>query len=251
MTAAPAYVDLTKQVRRSIALLEIALSTLREEPISDNRSLADIADRVEQVKAKLVSSVDLKYPAYKECLVESHTMLDEALKFALSLTGLSSRQTQSLTTIERAYAILLPVVNRRSSAHPRRVSGPHLRGERVSQTPGGQQRRRHDRVELETEVTLDGLTNFYTGFSEDISNGGLFVSTYDIRPIGTDVEVSFSLPSGHIVNARGQVRWLYDPVEPEEDSSPGMGISFEALLPEDRVAVEEFIKSRAPIFFDE
>lgn len=251
MTAVPAYLDLTKQVRRSIELLEIALSTLREEPVADNLSLADVVDRVEQAKARLVSAADLKYPAYKQYLVSSHTMLDEALKYALSLTGLSSRQTQSLTTIERAYAILLPVVNRRSSAAAKPVSDRQPRGETVSQSPEGQQRRRHDRVELETEVTLEGPTNFYTGYAEDISNGGLFVSTYNIRPIGTNVEVSFSLPNGHIVNARGQVRWLYDPVEPDDDASPGMGIMFEELLPEDRLAVEEFIKGRAPIFYDE
>jgi uncharacterized protein (TIGR02266 family) len=251
MTATTAYTEPTRQIRRSIELLERAITTLREEARDDNLLLNEFADRVEQAKVKLAFAVSPSCRAYKECVVSGDAMLNDALESARELTGLSSRQAQSLTAIERARVILLLVVNRNTSAYLQPVAGRQRQSEKMSLSPNGQQRRRHNRVELETEVTLNGPTNFYTGFTEDISNGGLFVSTYDIRPIGTEVEVSFSLPSGHIVNVCGHVRWLRDPIEPDEDSRPGMGIMFKELLPEDQVAVETFIKSRTPIFFDE
>jgi uncharacterized protein (TIGR02266 family) len=251
MTAAHAYPDLTKQIRRSIELLDLALMVLRDEPFNDDLSQAAVTGRIEEAKTKLVFALSPNCPAYQECVVSGDAILEEALKRARELARLSSRQEQSLTAIDRARAILLPVVNRSTSVDAQPVSVRQTRVERMSQSPTGEQRRKHSRVELETEVTFEGPNNFYTGFSEDISEGGLFVSTYDIRPIGTKIEVSFSLPNGHIVNVNGEVRWLRDPVDPDEDSRPGMGIMFEELLPEDRSAVEAFIKSRNPIFFDE
>jgi uncharacterized protein (TIGR02266 family) len=184
-------------------------------------------------------------------VVSGNELLGEALVSARQLDGLSSRQTQSLTAVERAYAILLPLVYRSTSAYAAPATDSRLRSEQRPIAPPAEQRRRYHRVELETEVTFDGPTNFYTGFTEDISGGGLFVSTYNIRPIGTQIDISFTLPNGHIVNTRGQVRWVHDPVDPDEDTRPGMGIMFEELLPEDRAAVDAFIKSRAPIFYDE
>jgi uncharacterized protein (TIGR02266 family) len=251
MTTAYTYVDRDQQVRRSIELLDRALTTLREDSFGSGVSLAAVADRVEEAKTKIASALNPGCPEYKECVVSGKTILNETLRYARALDGISPRQEESLNAIARAHAILLLVIHRITSTDAQAQSHQQPRAEKKVQLPTGEQRRKHTRVELETEVTFEGPSNFYTGFTEDISEGGLFMSTYDIRPLGTKVEISFSLPSGHVVNAVGEVRWVRDPVDPDEDSLPGMGIMFNELLPEDRAAVEAFIKSRSPMFFDE
>ena len=113
------------------------------------------------------------------------------------------------------------------------------------------ERRRSPRVTLETEITVESESNFYTGFTEDISDGGLFLATYQLRPLGSEIEVTFTLPDGHTVHAAGEVRWLRDPRDYNRDAPPGMGIQFHALSDEDRAAIAEFIRSRSPLFYDE
>lgn len=113
------------------------------------------------------------------------------------------------------------------------------------------ERRRSPRVTLETEITIESESNFYTGFTEDISDGGLFLATYQLRPIGSEIEVSFTLPDGHTVHASGLVRWLRDPRDYNRDAPPGMGIQFHGLSDQDRAAILEFIRSRSPLFYDE
>ncbi|MFW5925383.1 MAG: TIGR02266 family protein [Myxococcota bacterium] len=116
---------------------------------------------------------------------------------------------------------------------------------------GAEDRRHHRRVELETDVSFESDSNFFTGFMEDVSEGGLFLATYQLEPIGTVIETTFHLPDGHIVHARGQVRWIRDPRNDTSDARPGMGIQFDELLPEDRRAIQAFIEARSPLFYEE
>ena len=113
------------------------------------------------------------------------------------------------------------------------------------------ERRKSPRVALETTVNMASDSNFYTGFSEDISDGGIFVATYSLQPIGTSVELSFGLPGGFSVNARGNVRWIRDIFDVDDQSYPGMGISFDELSTEDKALIEQFMRKRSPIFYSD
>lgn len=104
------------------------------------------------------------------------------------------------------------------------------------------------RAFVETEVDLHTESTFFTGLSEDVSRGGLFVATYGMLPIGTDIELSFSLPSGHRIRAHGRVVWLRE--VRDEGLSPGMGIAFQQLDDEDEAAVRSFLLERPPAFYD-
>jgi len=117
--------------------------------------------------------------------------------------------------------------------------------------PNGAERRVNRRVPLEAEIGVYSDSNFYTGFTQDISAGGLFVATYDLHPIGTSVEVEFALPDGHQLKVKGIVRWLRDPIEDTPGVFPGMGVQFAGLSPQDQQAIEEFIANRPPMFFDD
>lgn len=114
----------------------------------------------------------------------------------------------------------------------------------------GEERRQFQRVSLEARISFESENNFYTGFTGDLSEGGIFVSTYDLQPIGTEIELEFMLPEGPVVKIVGIVKWLKEPQGTHEDISPGMGIEFTNVSPEHQAAIQRFISKRAPIFYE-
>jgi uncharacterized protein (TIGR02266 family) len=108
------------------------------------------------------------------------------------------------------------------------------------------ERRSAVRRKLEVEVSLTSESNFFAGLSGDVSSGGIFVSTYELRPVGTKLDLVFSLAET-VIEARGTVRWVQ---EPREDVSPGMGVKFDQLAEHDRRKIEAFCQERAPLYFD-
>ncbi|HZU83711.1 MAG TPA: TIGR02266 family protein [Polyangiaceae bacterium] len=111
--------------------------------------------------------------------------------------------------------------------------------------------RAYPRRHVEIDITLVSESQFYAGFSENLSEGGIFVATHATAPIGTRVDITFSLPrTQRRVRAEGEVRWI----RPHSESSglpAGMGIRFISLGEADARAIREFCAQRTPLFFDE
>jgi uncharacterized protein (TIGR02266 family) len=121
---------------------------------------------------------------------------------------------------------------------------------------GAAERRTSPRVDLELEVTLESDSNFYTGLTQDISTGGLFVSTHRLRKIGQHVMLKFSLPGSSVpLMVECEVRWLREagPIHDHRahDHPPGMGLKFLNLSPDARLAIAHFLKARDSIFYDD
>jgi uncharacterized protein (TIGR02266 family) len=112
-------------------------------------------------------------------------------------------------------------------------------------------RRQAHRAEVSVEIGLRTETNFFVGFSGDISEGGIFVTTVALLPIGTSVALSFSFPGGIQVEAEGEVAWTRQGVAFDSDLSAGMGIRFTRLKDEAFTAIQEFASIREPIFHDD
>ena len=111
--------------------------------------------------------------------------------------------------------------------------------------------RAHDRVDATFEVAFSSETNFYNGFSENISEGGLFVATYQPRPLGTRLMVAFMLPGiDEPLGALCEVRWLRSPRQ-GSNTAPGMGLRFVEIDDRTRALVERFVSKRDPIFYDD
>jgi len=111
-------------------------------------------------------------------------------------------------------------------------------------------RRGHHRASVDLDVSLGSDHNFYSGFAENLSVGGVFVATHQVRPVGEKVEVSVHLPDGTEVRAVAEVRWtrLFNA---ESDMPPGMGLRFMELSPGSDTAIESFLKEREPLFYDD
>jgi type IV pilus assembly protein PilZ len=116
----------------------------------------------------------------------------------------------------------------------------------------GTNRRVQARRSLEVQVDLASEHNFYTGFTENISSGGLFVATRDLLPIGSTFDMTFGLPNHpEPIRARCEVRWLRLEQPGASEFTPGMGVRFLSLSPEEQEAVNEFIRQRDTLFYDD
>jgi uncharacterized protein (TIGR02266 family) len=120
---------------------------------------------------------------------------------------------------------------------------------RASLDPRG--RREHSRFRVDLEVTVTSEHNFYAGFIENMSVGGLFIATHQLKPAGERVEFSVHLPDGgEAIRGSGLVRWVRVYSE-SSDVPPGMGICFDDLDAAARARVEKFLAQREPIFYDD
>ncbi|MCA9671252.1 MAG: TIGR02266 family protein [Myxococcales bacterium] len=107
------------------------------------------------------------------------------------------------------------------------------------------------RFPLKVEVDYGSEHNFYTGFLENISSGGLFIATHQLRDIGDVLDVQFTVPGlSRPITATVKVRWLRE-YNPSSDAPPGMGCQFGPLEPDAKAAIELFLKHRDPLFFDD
>jgi uncharacterized protein (TIGR02266 family) len=115
----------------------------------------------------------------------------------------------------------------------------------------GSSRRAFERHDVELEVTLESESNFYLGLTENLSEGGLFIATHMLRPLGTPVAVTLKLPNApEPIVAHGTVRWIRQ-YSATSDTDPGMGVRFEQLTPEQTNVIRNFLGARAPLFHDE
>ena len=138
-----------------------------------------------------------------------------------------------------------PVAPVRAPLAPKVVAPPRLPVAGVAAAP----RRDQQRVQMQAVVDLSSDSNFFTGFSTNISEGGLFVATIHSLPRGTPVELVFSIPGGGKINVRGVVRWTREVNDKEPSIFPGVGVQFLDLSPETVAAISGFVTSREPLFF--
>lgn len=113
-------------------------------------------------------------------------------------------------------------------------------------------RRRQTRRPMDAQVTWEGDCNFFTGLTENISAGGLFIATRDLLTIGTMVPLSFTLPDfDRTIQVECEVRWLRLEEVGNPDCVPGMGLRFMDMNEEDAAFVAHFAQRRETIFYDD
>jgi hypothetical protein len=106
---------------------------------------------------------------------------------------------------------------------------------------------------VEAALGAHSTTNFYKGLSGNdvIESGGIFVATYQIPTIGSNVLIHVSLPGGYEFEAAGVVRWTREAPGSGSDSPPGFGAQFTQISPEGRQLVYRYVRNREPLFHDD
>lgn len=106
------------------------------------------------------------------------------------------------------------------------------------------------RFEYKVEVTFESDHRFYSGLTNDVGGGGLFIATSVLRPIGECIRVRFTLPGSSVLqDAITEVRWVRGPDSSEGE--PGMGLQFVQLSPKTKQAIKEFLRERKSIVQDD
>jgi uncharacterized protein (TIGR02266 family) len=112
------------------------------------------------------------------------------------------------------------------------------------------ERRSSPRVTAEVFVSMQTEHNFYTGLTQDMSEGGVFIATMENIPVGTQLDLRVSVPGQSVIQVQGEVRWVREYNEYNQDFHPGVGVGFNNLSEEDRQAIASFISKREPLFYD-
>ncbi|MBI2897169.1 MAG: TIGR02266 family protein [Deltaproteobacteria bacterium] len=224
--------SLRRAAREARQILAEAMGALQEDP---GPALA-----VQEVTAHLADAVGVLFAAERtsrdQGAVEGTSRAREQLSACLAKLQdvrvpdrIGSTVTQA---VARALSTLHDAAERRERAAAReaRLSDPPTAGRAVK-----------------VEVTFLGETNFYVGFSGDLSDGGLFVATYELLPVGSNLTVEVTLPDEHRVVASGRVAWVRE----EGESTPGMGVHLEPLPETDMKSIRSFMRKREPIFWME
>ncbi len=107
-------------------------------------------------------------------------------------------------------------------------------------TAQAEERRRHSRVALEMRVDYTSVDAFFTEFSSNVNEGGMFVEMENAPDLGTQVQLQFDLP-GHneSIQVEGRIAWTSDG---KDDSPPGVGIEFQNLPLDARETINSIVR---------
>ena len=114
-------------------------------------------------------------------------------------------------------------------------------------------RRKNPRIDLEAKIDFSNEHSFYTGFTSNLSEGGVFIATFNLFPLGTVLKFRFTLPDNpdESVEMVGEVRWLREYNESYSDVSPGMGVKFIDLDADVEKRINGFCDRKEPLFYDD
>jgi uncharacterized protein (TIGR02266 family) len=232
-----------KQAREHISA---GLEACQSDPVLA-ASLELLAKNLAQAQGKLfpASKLDPASPAAVDLMRRAMEYLAQGLKVLQDVPQGGGAVDAAAKSIALALKTLHPVVReaketakKNSTVPPPRSAGRDSDVDAIS-------------VNVNTMLNLHSDHQFYNGFSENIEEGGIFIATFDPKPVDAKVIVNFKLPGGIPVTAHGVVQFVreYNPTTPE--TAPGMGVKFTSLLEKDKKAIEAYLKRRAPMFYDD
>lgn len=100
-------------------------------------------------------------------------------------------------------------------------------------------KRLHERLLINEE--FNSIDDFIAEYVTDISRGGVFIRSKQPLPVGTKVNLKFSviLDDFHTVEGEGEVVRVVD-----DGEQIGMGVTFTELTAESREIIEELVRRR-------
>ncbi len=105
------------------------------------------------------------------------------------------------------------------------------------------------RMVLHAQVNMKSESNFFMGFTENISEGGVFVSTLSPPAMGEKVELAVGVEDGEPISLIGTVRWH----RTDDDGNPtGCGVQFDEMDDDQRRTMEMLLVTleKEPLFHD-
>lgn len=217
---------------QAAAIPELAVDAAREQAL---------AARAEALEARRKATQDMQ--------IALHAFQQQTSALTRELSEAESRLKEVTESAARARREQEAARTRKAQQARAEATRAPARAPAAAPTAMGAPKRERSRVQMQTNINLGSDSNFFTGFSTDISSGGIFVATVETVPRGTRVDVDFTLPGGRPLKASGVVRWLREPNNSTPDLMPGVGVQFQELQPEVASLITDFARKREPLFF--
>jgi len=104
----------------------------------------------------------------------------------------------------------------------------------------GEDRRRDTRVGLKIPVDYSSVDDFFSEFSANINEGGVFVEMEKSVELDTEVQLQFQLPGEREpIRVEGRVAWTS---RGTDEHAAGVGIEFQNLPAEMREAIDRVVR---------
>ena len=105
------------------------------------------------------------------------------------------------------------------------------------------ERRRFERTPFVIRVDYQTVDEFFSDFSSNINEGGIFIETTKVHKTDAPVQLEFNLPgSTDTVTVNGRVTWVRKHEEALQ-GPPGVGIQFEGLSVEAKEAINRIVRN--------
>ncbi|HYI02658.1 TIGR02266 family protein [Hyalangium sp.] len=228
---------------QAAAIPELAVDAAREKALTARQKALDARRQATQDMQIALHAFQQQTSALTKELSEAEARLKEIVESATRARREQEAARSREAQRARAEATRTQAAARAAAAPASTSAAPGR------STPPGLSGRGHTRVRLQTNIHLGSDSNFFTGFSTDISEGGVFVATVETVAQGTKVDVDFTLPGGRPLKASGVVRWLREPNNHMPDLMPGVGVQFQELPSEVASLISDFVRKREPLFY--
>ena len=103
-------------------------------------------------------------------------------------------------------------------------------------------RRIGKRISGKINISFKKASDFFKAYIANLGEGGLFVNTTKNLPVGSLLDLEFSLPdSDHAITTKGKVVWIRPQDMSTEKMPPGMGIQFIDMNPNDNELLKNYL----------
>ena len=91
-------------------------------------------------------------------------------------------------------------------------------------------------------ISFKKADDFFKSYVANLGEGGLFINTTKNLPVGSLLDLEFTLPdSNQAINTKGKVVWTRPQDMSTEKMPPGMGIQFIDMNPEDKELLKYYL----------
>ena len=103
-------------------------------------------------------------------------------------------------------------------------------------------RREGKRVSGRISISFRKANDFFKSYIANFGEDGLLIHTTKILPVGSLLDLEFSLPdSNQAIKTKGKVMWTRPQDMSTKNMSPGMGIQFIDMNPDDHKILKDYI----------
>ena len=98
------------------------------------------------------------------------------------------------------------------------------------------------RISGKISISFKTASDFFKAYIANLGEGGLFIHTTKSLPVGSLLDLEFSLPdSDQTITTKGKVMWIRPQDMSTEKMPPGMGIQFIDMKPNDNELLKNYL----------